>query len=211
MVANELRRAYVVLDLSPPVTKARLRRQYKALVKRWHPDRYQADPAMRAEASLRLRDINAAYNLVVASLAATETSESARSSRPSEDDRQSDASFGPSNEETAQPFSLSREQMDAIVDSINQMNRLWPEMSVHRWLSVAAVVMNFIASILLVRNYSGPGSGAGIVGTPLCLSLLGGSLIWKADAYSHNSLQQVSCRFAGWLFLAVPLLVALVF
>jgi curved DNA-binding protein CbpA len=44
MDARDLRRAYAVLELSPPVTEERLKHQYKALVRRWHPDRYHADP-----------------------------------------------------------------------------------------------------------------------------------------------------------------------
>ena len=41
----ELRRAYAVLGLSPPVTLSELKSQYRDLVKQWHPDRFQNDPA----------------------------------------------------------------------------------------------------------------------------------------------------------------------
>jgi hypothetical protein len=39
-------------------------RQSKGLVKRWHPDRYAADPQGQAEAAQRMREINAAFALV---------------------------------------------------------------------------------------------------------------------------------------------------
>jgi curved DNA-binding protein CbpA len=42
MDASDLRQAYAVLRLSPPVDEEHLKRHYKTLVKRWHPDRYQA-------------------------------------------------------------------------------------------------------------------------------------------------------------------------
>jgi curved DNA-binding protein CbpA len=61
MNASDLRHAYAVLGLSPPLTEAALKRRYKSLARRWHPDRYQADPVGQAEATETLRDINIAY------------------------------------------------------------------------------------------------------------------------------------------------------
>jgi curved DNA-binding protein CbpA len=69
MDATELRHAYAVLGLSPPVSEPRLKQRYKVLVRRWHPDRFQNDPAGQAEAAVRLRNINIAYEAVLASLA----------------------------------------------------------------------------------------------------------------------------------------------
>jgi hypothetical protein len=68
--ASDARHAYAVLGLTPPVTEDELRHRYKELVKRWHPDRFQYDPQGQAEASVRLRTINAAYEAVIESLTA---------------------------------------------------------------------------------------------------------------------------------------------
>ena len=97
MNALDLRHAYAVLGLSPPVTEAALKRRYKSLARRWHPDRYQTDPAGQAEATEKLRDINIAYEIVAASL---QNAEPPPVLRP-----------GPS---AAQSFSLSREQSNGM-------------------------------------------------------------------------------------------------
>ena len=54
----EVRRAYALLELSPPVTEPDLRRHYRELVKRWHPDLYRAGTTEHSEASEMTRLIN---------------------------------------------------------------------------------------------------------------------------------------------------------
>ena len=56
MDVSDLRHAYAILELSPPITETSLKRQHRSLAKRWHPDRYQADPAGQAEAAEKLRN-----------------------------------------------------------------------------------------------------------------------------------------------------------
>jgi DnaJ domain len=58
-------RAYALLDLPPGASPDVVRKQYKALVRRWHPDRFAGDPQGQAEASLRMRAINDAYRLIL--------------------------------------------------------------------------------------------------------------------------------------------------
>jgi hypothetical protein len=133
----DLRHAYAVLGVWPPVTRPRLKRRYKALVRRWHPDRYHSDPAGQAEATQRLRDINIAYQLVAASMRLAEAPQSPARRVP-----------------TGPPFSWSRDRVDAIVDSMNRMNRLSPEMSVQRWVSIAVVVVYVVAGLIVIPTYT---------------------------------------------------------
>ena len=58
---NLLARAYATLGLPPVCSHRDAVRQYKALVKRWHPDQYATDPQGQAEAAQRMREINAAF------------------------------------------------------------------------------------------------------------------------------------------------------
>jgi hypothetical protein len=51
-------RAFATLGVRPGCSRGELKRAYRALVKRWHPDRYLADPAGQAEANRQLRIIN---------------------------------------------------------------------------------------------------------------------------------------------------------
>jgi curved DNA-binding protein CbpA len=55
-------RALAVLELEPPVTRERVKAQYKALVKRHHPDANGGDRL----AEERLKDINLAYSTLKA-------------------------------------------------------------------------------------------------------------------------------------------------
>lgn len=190
MNASDLRHAYAVLGLSPPLTEAALKRRYKSLARRWHPDRYQADPVGQAEANEKLRDINIAYEIVAASLQTAEPPPVVRT-EPS----------------VAQPFSLSREQIDAIVDSINRGRRvdLLPEMSIHRWLSIAAIFVYMIGAIILFQVdplvQSGIFRAVGAMSGYLWLPLY---LIWTGDNDSRSSFECSLYRIMGWLLMALP-------
>ena len=58
------------LSVSPAgARRPTLKKTYRQLVKRWHPDRYAADPAGQSEAQSRMRDINGAFRLVAEDVA----------------------------------------------------------------------------------------------------------------------------------------------
>lgn len=52
--------AYTVLNLPPSATKAEVRAAYRALARRWHPDRFMEGPE-RDWANEKMAEINAAY------------------------------------------------------------------------------------------------------------------------------------------------------
>lgn len=194
---SDLRHAYAVLGLSPPVTEPYLKRHYKALAKRWHPDRFQNDPDGQARATESLRDINIAYEIVAASLSSVGTH---RALTPAED--------------TNRPYALSREQVDAIVDSINRAGRvsLLPQMSVHRWLSVVAVVLYVVVSGVALPSDSlherreiakAFSMALGFFSLPLYL-------IWSGDNDSRSDLEGRLYRVIGWLLMSLPSVVAIV-
>jgi hypothetical protein len=56
--------AYATLGLRRGCSRREAARRYKQLVKQWHPDQYANDPQGQAEASARMREINAAYAMV---------------------------------------------------------------------------------------------------------------------------------------------------
>jgi DnaJ domain len=60
-------RAYAQLGVPLGASPVLLRKRYKELVRRWHPDRFASDPRGQAEAAVRMREINAAYHLILAS------------------------------------------------------------------------------------------------------------------------------------------------
>ena len=52
--------AYSVLNVPPTATKAEIRAAYRALARRWHPDRFMEGPE-RDWANEKMAEINAAY------------------------------------------------------------------------------------------------------------------------------------------------------
>ena len=52
--------AYSVLNVSPTATKAEIRKAYRELARRWHPDRFMEGPE-RDWANEKMAEINAAY------------------------------------------------------------------------------------------------------------------------------------------------------
>jgi curved DNA-binding protein CbpA len=193
MDASDLQRAYAVLSLSPPVTEVRLKRRYKALVRRWHPDRYESDPAGKAEATSRLCTINLAYELVAASLEFGESQE-----------QEVVTPIYPSERSSSSP-----EGVDAIVDSINRFT--WPlsrGMSLHRWLSLGMVAVYLVLELVVLPVFGLPDAGSLIVaGAPY--SLLPLYLIWKGDDSSLTKSQRDFLHAAGWVFMVGPAIVGL--
>ena len=51
-----------VLGVEPPVTWAEVEQRRKTLIKVWHPDRFDNDPALQAEAQKQLSKINVAFD-----------------------------------------------------------------------------------------------------------------------------------------------------
>jgi DnaJ domain len=109
---DPVRRSYAVLGLEAGASLAEVRRRYRFLASRWHPDRYVGDQRNEAEAGAQMRRINDAYHLIVAK-------------RASEDPHSA----------TVSPVGrrLSPDEVDALAKAIGNEgpNRL---ASRHRWL-----------------------------------------------------------------------------
>jgi hypothetical protein len=98
------RRAFALLGLPPGASPDEVRRQYKALVRRWHPDRFAGDPQGQAEAAVRMRAINDAYRLLIGR-------DTNGRGRPAADPP-------PSPDPRPPGTALSREEIDAMVRAL---------------------------------------------------------------------------------------------
>jgi hypothetical protein len=92
-------------------TPADLRKAYRALVRRWHPDRFVSDPVGQVEASTRLREINGAFRVVAEDVAAPGVRVSGAA-----DERASSTWAARAPREPGRP--LSRAEIDAIVGAL---------------------------------------------------------------------------------------------
>jgi len=66
---DRVRRSYAILGLKPGASLSEVRRRYRFLAQRWHPDRHVSDARNQAEAGAEMRRINEAYQAIVESLA----------------------------------------------------------------------------------------------------------------------------------------------
>ena len=65
MTHDRLDSAYATLGLSRGASSRAVKRQYKALVKQWHPDRFTGDAQGIAEATVMLKAVNHAYTTIL--------------------------------------------------------------------------------------------------------------------------------------------------
>lgn len=105
---DEISRAYATLGVPAGTPLAGIRKQYKALVRKWHPDRFAADPHGQAEATTRMRAINDAFRLV-AERTIHETGP--RSAAP-------DQRSSPHQREPPFGRRLTRDEIDRMVDAM---------------------------------------------------------------------------------------------
>lgn len=73
---------YKVLGVSPDASDEEIKKVYRTLVKKYHPDRYRNDP-MAGMAEEKIREINAAYDKIQAIRAGKDTYNPASGDRPS--------------------------------------------------------------------------------------------------------------------------------
>ncbi|MCF7765277.1 MAG: DnaJ domain-containing protein [Verrucomicrobia bacterium] len=61
---NEILRCFRVLGVQPDANGKVVKKAYRDLVKKWHPDQFGDDPARRTEAEEKLREINIAFDRI---------------------------------------------------------------------------------------------------------------------------------------------------
>lgn len=205
---DELRSAYAALGLEPGASLKMVKRQFKALVRTWHPDRFAGDPQGVVEANHRLRVINQAYNTILAA-------DFRQVIPPS----RSDPAAGTANSTMSAPprpgpvvERLTPDEIDAIVDALKAHTRRpsLPEQirsdPWNRGLSLAvAVAYVFEATWIAWRNpwpalsawnvrptmpATGPAMASLVMSALIVWPLL--YVIWYSDART---------KIAGWVFL----------
>ncbi|MEA5616991.1 dynamin family protein [Cronbergia sp. UHCC 0137] len=61
---DKIARAYKILGLQPTASFAEVKKTYKTLVKKWHPDLFMNQPQMQKQVQEKIRLINEAYNIL---------------------------------------------------------------------------------------------------------------------------------------------------
>ncbi len=150
---DDVQRAYAVLGLRAGTSFGEVRRRYRALARRWHPDRHADEARNLNEATERMRRFNEAYRTLERRLG--------KGPRRAADHR-------PAAPAPGRP--LSREELDATVESIGTDGPVdWMLDSVG-WVGgtlrgVLAVIAFIILAVRLVRMVAA-GDFAAIVKDP---------------------------------------------
>ena len=127
-MVDPIARAYATIGVPRGASARELKRQYRRLVRQWHPDRWANDPVGQAEASNRMRIINDAY----ATLERLGPPEPQRTAAGRPDAR-----------------ALTKEELDAIVRAIGTES---PVMGA-TWIVIG--VMPIIAAFFLIQPRRG--------------------------------------------------------
>ena len=126
---DETRRAYATMGLPLGASAAQVRRRYRLLVKRWHPDRFASDAAGQSEATDRLTHINEAYRVLASTTGSTGTQTTASAYGATA--RQA---TGSSSSRDSPPRRLSREQIDGMVQAIGSQSPVDTLIGHFEWL-----------------------------------------------------------------------------
>src|SRR5438105_9702418 len=78
-------KSYLVLGVTPGASPEEIKRAYRALARRWHPDRVQGDDAARRLAESKLREINRAYHALKGAPALNQHRHGSRPANPGYD------------------------------------------------------------------------------------------------------------------------------
>jgi hypothetical protein len=81
----DIRKCYEVLELRPGYSQADLKLAYKDLVQVWHPDRFVHNPRLKEKAETKLKQINAAYEVLDQALVDRARLQAARSANQTQD------------------------------------------------------------------------------------------------------------------------------
>ena len=165
-------RAYAILGLRRGCTPEELKATYRQLVKRWHPDRYSADPTGQAEASARLREINGALRLVADDISA------AHAPRPPVTSAAQDARPDPPEYAPGRP--LTRTEIDALVGALRTDS---PVDTALQWVTVVGPLA--AGFFLLIPTQSR--ASASVTALGLALLILGIGLIVRRTLRSWRA------------------------
>src|SRR6185295_7032560 len=123
---DPIARAYAIIGVQRGASTRDLKKQYKRLVRQWHPDRWHNDPVGQADAAVRMRAINDAY----------ETLEALAPGPPPASATASAKAYRP----------LTKEEMDAIVDAIGTESPVVGAMRVLAGMVPVAVAVFMVSS-----------------------------------------------------------------
>jgi DnaJ-like protein len=195
MTDAKLDRACAIFEIRPSAKPAEIKKRYRRLARRWHPDRFANDPVRQAEATRRMQEINEAYHVLTESPPPPEPT--ARPAPPPPP---------PQPQAWTAPGRMSQAEIDAIAAAIRIMDRqqrTWSPPSPSQVLSLLAALGSYCSA---VRYFSGARGVELLIATFILLPLgVGAFLLPLLLAWCGTG----TARAAGWGALLLPLLLLL--
>ena len=78
----DLKQCYVILDVDVNASLDEVKLSYRDLAQVWHPDRFQNSPRLQAKASEQMKQINAAYEVLMRHLSSASTTKAQPNAQP---------------------------------------------------------------------------------------------------------------------------------
>ncbi len=221
---DELRSAYAALGLEPGASLRMVKRQFKTLVRTWHPDRFVRDAQGMTEANHRLRVINQAYNTILASDFQRAIPQIRRGPPPPPPVARSNGGAASTASGDTPPRArpvverLTPEQIDAIVDALKAHTRRPPlrdQISSEPWnrgLSLAVAVAYIFEGVWMAWRNPWPTLTAWKVrptlpatGPVMASMVMSALIVWPLLYVIWYSDKRT--RIAGWIFLVFVVVV----
>jgi hypothetical protein len=166
---DPLARAYAVLEIQRGCTPAELKKRYRDLVRRWHPDRHAGDAAGQAEATARLREINGAFRTIARAMGggapAPSRAEAPRAQEPAR------------SHEPERP--LRRSEIDALVAALKAPG---PVDIVLDWAEVVVPMAAGLVLLMPIRHLGRPNTVQALLGAAFLALGLVLLLRWRRRA-----------------------------
>lgn len=137
------------LDLPSTATAEHIDASYRTLVKVWHPDRFQNDPKLRAEAEDKLKEINAAHEYLLSPAATEQPARSDywhKTSSPGEES--SPAEPEPAEKEPENVYFSSKE-LRKLLKKQNQRTIAMPKMLRQTAFGLGSVAMIAVLGLVI--------------------------------------------------------------
>jgi len=195
-----LGRAFATLGLPVGAGTAEVKKRYRRLARRWHPDRFAREPLRQADATRRMQEINAAYEAIrdvqgtdTAAAAPPRTASPPAAGPPPPRPRQ-----WPPNEWTGE---IRPDDVERVAAAIRQMYTPPPAGPLHvlaRAFSLLLAVVSYSSAVALVTG----AHDMDLLVSAMLLFPLGavGAAIPLALCWSEARFH----RWVGWLVLAFP-------
>ena len=168
---NNIESCYQVLGIQTKTSFEEIKQAYKDLVQVWHPDRYTQNPRLQQKAEVQLKDINSAYEQIMAHLTQNKAYDSVKQTqninsdyRGAPPESQAQAVNNPPPKSTGQGSPIEQFVMSLFRLTLIEQRLL--EQSIKKFTSIDAWKLERLTVV------AATGGVTGVIGGPVALAAI---------------------------------------